>query len=286
MSKLVKIILLFFVICLSAALILLKSFCLLLNEFPIPTGDYSVGIINQHWVDSNLNYEQKGSNKFNVQIFYPSNFDKTKKFPYQPEKIAGLKKILSMHFILPTSAWTCLLSNIKSYAKPDAPIANQKNGYPIIIYLPGIGSLDLHNLYLEELASHGYVIAAIEPPFDILVSVFPNNTLIELNPVLAQAVKENNRAEIYKYRDEAHERWSKYIEVTLKRLKKLNEDKQSIFYQKLDIDKIGIMGHSHGGAVALDFSKKINFVEQALIWTAGLKHIIHPNILIHHFYLC
>ncbi|OGB97497.1 hypothetical protein A3F06_03090 [candidate division TM6 bacterium RIFCSPHIGHO2_12_FULL_36_22] len=256
MNRLFKIILSIFVIGLVTAFILFKSFCPLFNEFPMPTGNYSVGIINEHWIDPNLKYEQKERNEFNVQIFYPSDFDKTKKFPYQSEKIEALKKILPKQFMIPSFVWNCLLDNIYSYAQPNVPIANHENNYPIIIYLPGIGSEDLHNLYLEELASHGYVIAAIEPPFDILVSVFPNDVLIELNPTLAKAVKENNREEIYKYRDEAHERWSNYIEVTLKRLKKLNEDKQSIFYQKLDIEKIGILGHSHGGAVALDFCQK------------------------------
>lgn len=256
MNKFFKIIFSIFVICLLAALILFKSFCPFFNEFPMPTGDYSVGIINEHWIDPDLNYEQRERNEFNIQIFYPSNFDKTKKFPYQPEKIEALQKILPKQFALPSFAWNCLLNNIYSYAQPDVPIANNENNYPIIIYLPGIGSEDLHNLYLEELASHGYVVAAIEPPFDILVSIFPNNTLIELSPTLAKAIKENNREEIYKYRDEAHERWSNYIEVTLKKLKRLNEDKQSIFYQKLDIEKNGIMGHSHGGAVALNFCQK------------------------------
>lgn len=256
MKKIFKILIGLFVVLLVVSLFIFKSFCPLLQEFPMPTGKYSVGIINKHYNDTNLNYEQKDRNKFNVQFFYPSNSDKSKKYPYQPENIAALKKVLPKHFLLPTFVWNCLLSDIYSYAQLNAPIANQENKYPVVIYLPGINSVDTHNLFLEELASHGYVIAAIEPPMDILVTVFPGAELIEVDPVLTKAVKENNRDIIYKYRNEAHKRWSKYVEYTISKLKELNDDKQSTFYQKLDLNKIGIMGHSHGGAVALDFCQK------------------------------
>jgi len=253
-NKIFKISISIFGICIAT--VLFKSFCPFFNEFPMPTGKYAVGIISKHWNNSILNYEPKERNEFNVQIFYPSNSDKIKKFPYQPEKIAALKKILPKNFVLPSFVWNCLLSNIYSYAQPNALIADHDNKYPIIIYLPGINSEDLHNLYLEELASHGYIIVAVEPPMDILVTVFPDNKLIEVDPILAKAVIENNREVIYKYRDKAHERWSKYIEFTISKLKELNENKTSAFYKKLDVNKIGIMGHSHGGAVALDFCQK------------------------------
>lgn len=273
MNKFLKTILLTLIICLIVSILLFKKFCPFFNECPVPAGNYSVGIMNEHWKNPDIKYEPKERNEFNVQIFYPSNFDKTRKYAYQPEKIAALKKILPKYF-------NPLLSNIYSYAQPNAPISESENKYPIIIYLPGIGSEDLHNLYLEELASHGYIIAAIEPPHDILVSVFPGNIFIELNPELAKAIKENNREEIYKYRNAAHERWSNYVEFTLQKLKQLNEDSQSIFHQKIDLQKIGIMGHSHGGAVALDFCQKNNLCKAGINmdgWTKTYNSSIHFN---------
>jgi dienelactone hydrolase len=281
MKKIYKILIGIIVILLLLFLFIFKSFCPLFENFPEPTGTHSVGVVYEHLKDPNLHYEQKERNEFNIQIFYPSNSDKSKKYPYQPEKISALKKILPQYFILPFFVWNSLLSNIYCYAQPYGPIANSENKFPLIIYLPGIGSEDLHNLYLEELASHGYIIVAIEPPMDILVTVFSSEQIVQLDPTLAKAVKENNREEIYKYRDEAHKRWSKYIEFAISKLKELNEDKQSLFYQKLDLDNIGVMGHSHGGAVALDFCQKNKLCRAGINmdgWTKTYNSMEHFDI--------
>ncbi len=45
---------------------------------------------------------------------------------------------------------------------------------------------------------------------------------------------------------------------TLNYLLKKNENKDNIFYQKIDINNIGITGHSHGGIVAINAVTKQN----------------------------
>ncbi len=228
--------------------------CPLLYVFPHPTGHYSVGYSNYHWQD----LQRKVTIECNVEIFYPSAMPKNvhNKFAYQPHKLKALEPIYAADSWLPRFVWHCMVSNMMSYAEPDAVIAATESAYPVILYLPGIGSEDLHNLYLEELASHGYVIAAIEPPQDILVTVFPGNNIITLDPELKKAITENNRDVIYAYRNNAHERWSNYILFTIEKLHALNGDPLSPFYKKLDLNLVGLLGHSHGGAVVTDFCQK------------------------------
>ena len=258
MNKFLKI-----ALCGLAALVIIfaiafKYFCPLLNPFPIPTGQYAVGNSSYHWIIEHQNQSLDKRNEFNVDVFYPSSSDPKEKrtFRYQPDKMDALAIVKAQHSYIPQRIWHCLLSNMYSYAEPNATISNKEAKYPVILYLPGISAEDLHAVYLEELASHGYVVVAIEPPYDTLVTVFPNNEIITLDSTLQKAIEVNNRDAIYIYRDQAHERWSNYIEITLPRLQHFNEDKDSIFFQKLDLNEIGLMGHSHGGAVVTDFCAK------------------------------
>ncbi len=151
--KLLKILLLIIALgTLSAAL----YFRPLFEEFPQPTGSYSVGI-RRFSVAT-------GSPRFMVDMYYPSKHHKAStRYPYQPKKLAALKNIYAQITKVPAFVWSYLLSSTKSFAAQDAPY--DKNGpFPLIIFLPGIAGDNLYNVYLEELASHGYVIAAIEPP--------------------------------------------------------------------------------------------------------------------------
>ncbi len=224
----------------------------------MPTGQYAVGNSRYHWVMENQNQSLDKRNEFNVDVFYPSSSEPKEKrtFRYQPKKMDALAIVKAQHSYTPQCIWHCLLSNMYSYAEPNAAISTKEIKYPVIVYLPGIGGEGLHSVYLEELASHGYVVVAIEPPYDILVTVFPNNEIITLDPTFQKAIEANNRDAIYAYRNQAHERWSNYIEFTLHKLQQLNEDKDSIFFQKLDFSQVGLMGHSHGGAVVTDFCAK------------------------------
>lgn len=227
----------------------------MLSQFPKPTGQYSVGSKLYHWTDNNLEDKYKA---FNVEVFYPSSNpkDSNKKFLYQPEKIDALKYIMSQQVSIPIFIWNRLLSGIYTFTEPNAPVASAQSKFPVIIHLPGIGSDNLYNVYLEELASYGYVIFAIEPPHDLLVTVFPGSKVIGIDPVLKKAADDVNRGEIYKYRYSAHVRWNGYINFALNKVRELNEDKNSMFYNKLDWGTIGLLGHSHGGAVVTDFCQK------------------------------
>lgn len=231
-------------------------FCPLFYNLPKPTGNYSVGIMTYHWIDSQKTIDK--FSEFNVNIFYPTDSNSPKKFPYQPDKIEALKTIKPQNSYLPAFVWNCLLSGVYTYAQPNAPLSDKETNYPVIIYLPGIAGDDLHNVYLEQLASHGYVVFAIEPPGDTTVTVFPKNKIIPVDANLKKAIETNNRTEIYNYRNQAHERWNAYIGYTINKLQQLNVDKESIFYQKLNLGQLGLLGHSHGGAVVTDFCQKNN----------------------------
>jgi len=226
--------------------------CPLFNNLPQPTGSYCVGYTHFDWYDTQL------SQDVNVEIFYPSVRPKSEElpFPYQPQKMTALAEINAQGSMLPHWIWRCLLSNIFSYGEPDATIIHEAHTFPVILYLPGIGGEDLHNVLCENLASHGYVVCAIIPAGDIAVTVASDGTIVPLNSQLKEAMQKGDRAAIYEYRNQAHVRWTSLIDSTLTKLSELNTDKNSEFYHVLDMDNVGMIGHSHGGAVVTDFCQK------------------------------
>ena len=149
---------------------------------------------------------------FAVDIFYPTSMTKsTQRSAYQPQKMAVLQEYFAKTSYIPRIILKKLLYGVHTYTQLNAPVLQAEAPYPVLIYLPGIGSEDWHNLYTQELASHGYVVVAIEPPHDVLVSVRADGSVVELDQTLTQAIKKNDRNMIYQHRNQAHERWTQYI---------------------------------------------------------------------------
>ncbi len=242
----------------------------MISKYPKPTGMYAVGHQLFHFQavafqamagtkDEANTYQPDQFQEFNVDIFYPSSENEDQKFAYRPEYITAINQILAQHasekMLLPEFVWKLLLpSTYEIYAKPNAQIVQEE--FPVIVYLPGIGGVGPDILYLEELASHGYIVCSIQPPADIAVTLFPDGRKVLLDQDLKKAIAKNDREFIYHYRDTAHKRWSHYIEITFDKLTKMNVDQNSPWHHRLDLKKFGVFGCSQGGAVALDFCQK------------------------------
>ena len=97
---------------------------------------------------------------------------------------------------------------------------------------------------LSEIASHGYLIVAIGPPAESidLVAAQGTTTTSQLFDGIDWAVKENSRAE-------------------------------SVYYGKIDTQKIAVMGMSCGGLQALEASADPR-ITTTIIWNSGA--FIHP----------
>lgn len=251
-----KIVVLSIISLLAVSFFLYSNLCPIIRPLPQPDGPYAVGKRSYHSIDQeNKDARQpSGHAEFMVQLYYPSATLKKDavRYPYDADKLQAYKTIHSRSS-MPSFLWNCLFDGITSYAEPDATVAQQAAPFSVLLFLPGIGSFSLYGSLLEELASYGYVVAEIEPPFDVEVVVFPQKRVIELDPLLAKAMAVTDRTAIYAYRAEAHARWLRYLLVTLEKLRMMNADPASPFYNKLDLKRVGVIGHSHGGGVATDF---------------------------------
>src|SRR5438105_4509869 len=104
----------------------------------------------------------------------------------------------------------------------------------------------------EDLASHGYVVVGFDAPYRTSLVVFPDGRTFARTP-------ENNPElfsgkEFTRLANKLLAAWTADIAFVLDRLEQLNaSDASGKFTHRLDMTRVGVFGHSFGGAQALQF---------------------------------
>jgi len=105
---------------------------------------------------------------------------------------------------------------------------------------------------LEDLASHGYLVAAIEHTYDTPAVIFPDGRIVPFDKDLWSRNPEpstpGTQGEmLHKQRTEL---WADDMIFVLSSLASLNGNRRTPFYQKMDLARVGAFGHSSGGRAA------------------------------------
>ncbi len=227
----------------------------ILKQFPEPTGPYAVGTTSYHWVDKKRKELHKKNSQepreLMVCCWYPSDGKNETLFPHRPNKIAEFKKINKKYFpYIPSFMWDRLLIE-QTYAIPDAPISNKLEKYPVLIFSPRYGcSPDDYSILCSDLASHGYIVVGVDHPYISRLVIFPDKRIVILgdSEVLDPNISWEERKNIIKDDIICKED----IEFVLHKLTTINnQEEKSAFYKKIDINRIGVFGHSLGGMASI-----------------------------------
>lgn len=224
----------------------LLSIAMPVFRFPNPTGEYPVSTRTMHFIDkSRLEIYTSAEDDMRglmVTFWYPAEEGSYKEKPYLNHLnsfgSAVLNQIQLPGFLLN------YLSNVKTNISVGAPVSNKEKKYPLLIFSHGMGMpTEFYTSILSEVASHGYIVAAIEHPYSTLTTVFPNEKIA----TYITKVETFSDEELI----ELEGVWVDDIKFVLDELESVNDGGDyGIIQSRIDNNHIGVFGHSFGGAAA------------------------------------
>src|SRR5262249_31168870 len=155
-------------------------------HLPAPTGPFPVGRIAYHWTDSSRQDSfspQKGIHReIMVYVWYPAAVKASgNTAPYLPAFLRRERAIGESEWKRTLGAAYAAVKSgqLRSHARENAKGSASGKKYPVLIFSHGFGETGLtYTALLEDLASHGYVVFAIEHPYDASCVVFPDGRAI------------------------------------------------------------------------------------------------------------
>ena len=228
-------------------------------EFPRPGGSYAIGTVTYHWVDDERHElcspDPDTRRELMVQIWYPAA-PSSPPAAYMPEADA-VAPALARFLGAPDDALD-YLRDVKTNAVVAAPVADGEPTYPVLIVLVGIkGSYrQIQTFQVEELVSHGYVVAALDQPSTAAMVVFPDGRRAAYDPRWDPPRSAFMDAHIPYLAGDAG--------FVLDRLANLDEA-DSILRGRLDLEHAGLVGHSMGAVVGSEACRTDRRLRAALL---------------------
>lgn len=254
----------------------LLGYVLPVFSLPQPSGQFAMGTTYLHLRDETraemATEDTTDRREIMVRVWYPAEAGEQQLFPYIS---AELSKVYAESNGFPAFI-TSHLNLTKTNALEDAPVAEEKESFPIIIFSHGyMTHSSMYTSILETLASHGYVVLSIDYTYEAPVSVFPHGELkffdSEYTNVWNGASWDSVQASIEAFRtthdlDIKRQQAKKYLELmpytprvdhwaddiqfVIDQLQSKNQLPDQLLFNKLNLDKIGVIGHSVGGAAS------------------------------------
>lgn len=249
-------------------------------RLPQPTGAYAVGTRYVYWVDESrpdtYTPDPDDSREVSVQVWYPAELtgdEEPIRYMWEEAGTAfadflDLPSFFFHHFAL-----------VRTHAYLNAEVAQTGHPFPVITYSTS-GLMSSHMALFEELASHGYVVLCIGHPYWNPFVYGASGEVIpfdgeneyykawwaEENATLKEAKRQITVAKTVKAQEAAERwhnelkpiairdlrRWAEDIGFVLDELEKMNLG-SGFLAGKLDLERVGVMGFSKGGAATGQF---------------------------------
>jgi len=240
------------------------------KPFPEPTGKYAVGTTVMELTDINSKeiYSENSDENRNlvVRFFYPSlPSSDQKKYPYLGNKMPYYQKFVASYYQVPEFIAKLFLRGIGTHSFINAPLAHEQGSYPVVLFSHGLLGLpsDTSLTILENLASHGYIIVAIDHSYLNALTLFADGKVTS-SLKLSEQFNKMSQKEQKKFQTKAIDVYKADMKFVIDELAKINEDPASIFYQCINLQQIAAMGHSAGGTASIEFCRNDNRCKAAI----------------------
>lgn len=135
-------------------------------ELPVPRGPYAVGTQVFRWVDGeraeDATADPDDRRNVVVQAWYPAASGQG----VAPRYIDGLGRLPSFVSLIPGLVMQ-RYDRIDTHARVDVPVATQRTRWPVVLFSPGYGaSRAFYSGLLADLASRGFVVLALDHAYE------------------------------------------------------------------------------------------------------------------------
>ncbi|WP_461029608.1 alpha/beta hydrolase family protein, partial [Streptomyces sparsus] len=250
--------------------------------FPDPTGPFAVGTRVLEWTDTDrpeTATSDTGDRRTVVtQLWYPARKGATGdaqrarylgRTPQEADVVAdGLADYVGVPAFLLDGA-----SRARTHAVADAPVVEGGGRLPVVLFSPGLGGVRTQNTaWAQELASHGYVVAAVDHPYDSAAVVLADGRTVRTEvSATGDADEDDKRAAA----------WTAVraddLSFVLTQLQRISRGEiPGPLTARLDTGRVAVTGHSLGGGAALQAARQDRRFD-AVINLDGFPHGPDPK---------
>jgi hypothetical protein len=238
------------------------------KRLPSPDGEYGVARIGYDWVDKSrpepLSEVAGAHREIMVFVWYPVDRGPRKNSAeYLPgamiiAKSSGSESMKNFW----DDAWVMVLAGqIEADTSAAAPVAKSKDLFPLIVFAAGLGvPSTAHTTLIEEVVSHGYIVASIEPTYEVPAVAFPDGRVVPYSeaatgrnqPSPPDETREKFLRRMHAFDGPHLDRWAEDIRFTVDQVTSLNHAgrKATPISGRVDLSNIAAWGHSFGGRAA------------------------------------
>lgn len=149
----------------------------------------------------------------------------------------------------------------------------EEGDYPLVVFSHGaFGVMDCNTSTFEELASNGYVVASIGHPYHSMFLKDANNKVTFVDRTFMNEVYADNGATDAEAEKRIYEKSKKWMELRasdenfiLDQIILMRATKNQAPFDRINIDKIGLFGHSMGGATSVEVARMRTDIDAVIV---------------------
>ncbi|MFF1555895.1 alpha/beta hydrolase family protein [Streptomyces sp. NPDC058279] len=229
--------------------------------FPQPTGSFAVGTRVMQWTDPNRPETATAApddrRTVVVQLWYPARTSPTATQPAQylgrtRQEARTVSDALARYAGLP-GFLVDGVPRAHTHSVFDAPVADGAGRFPLVLFSPGLGGVRTQNTaWAEELAGNGYVVAALDHPYDSAAVVLTDGRTINTEVASTGDDDEDDKRAAETTRIRAAD-----LSFVLTQLDRLDRGEiPGPLTGRLDTGRAAVTGHSLGGGAALQAARQ------------------------------
>lgn len=214
---------------------------------PRPNGAFQVGLGTMELIDESKIQPFAPTaqpSKLMISLFYPVRSKKTSPVNYMPPETAAFEDVLESSPMYALASPNGTFEKLALQLACESPKTRELPDFPIVLFSPAQGTNRLfYSVIAQTIASSGYIVITIDAPYDVDIVEYPNGSETLAN----QTVAANPTADDILLAVSARAQDASFV---LDQLRIPSVVAQLIpgSSQGLNVDQVGMFGHSLGGA--------------------------------------